>query len=249
MPSPMSPAASASPSGCPLKVSSRALPALPGEPAQGLASPGLQSPHSAWAQDLANLLPYLSCGEASAVHVFGTGLRQRLSAEHHPMLAGIAADERRHDALLTRMEHLLPPAQSQPSPQRLGLFFRRIERRDPAEHLARVAALDLAVCRVLQGLLMPGAALRASPTWWRALHGLRQDEARHVRLARQLARELGLAAERQAALDLVLARQLAELLSPVQASLQRLGASWAWRAGVDLPPTPSGAAMLQGRPT
>jgi hypothetical protein len=51
---------------------------------------------------------------------------------------------------------------------------------------------------------------------------LRQDEARHVRLARSLAQQMGFSITKQTALNLDMQQRLQRLMQPVHAALQRL---------------------------
>ncbi|MBB4843366.1 hypothetical protein HNP55_001885 [Paucibacter oligotrophus] len=173
-------------------------------------------------QDLADLLPFLACGEESAAHVFGGSLLAALPAAMGPTLQGIAADERRHAALLEHLQRLLPRPRERIGSGQLAFFFKRLQTPRAEEHLARVAALDLAVCRLLQPLLRRGAGLAAAPLLHQALCRLRRDEARHVRLARGLAFQLGCSPQRQAELNQQLGARLDALLAPVRPSLQAL---------------------------
>lgn len=176
-------------------------------------------------QDLAEIVPYLACGEASAVHAFSGRLLLGVPADAQATLSAIAQDEMAHARLMDALQKSLPPAQQPPQAARLAMFFRRLESHDPAEHLARVAALDRAVCQVLHPLLRPGCVLSQSPTLYGALCALRQDEARHVRMARDVARNLGLSASRQQLLDRSIRERLQHLLEPVRPALERLAAN------------------------
>lgn len=174
-------------------------------------------------QDLADLLPFLACGEESAAHVFGHSLQAAVPARFWPTLKQIAQDEHRHAELLSGLRDELPSPNPSISLTRLIFFFKRLETPDPAEHLARVAALDLAVCRVLQPLLRHGAAISGAPALHVALSQLRADEAGHVRLARSMAGELGYEPENQVQLNRTLSARLNTLLAPVAPALARLG--------------------------
>jgi cytochrome c biogenesis protein CcdA len=93
---------------------------------------------------LADVLPYLACGEESAVYAFTGRLQLALPADAAQVLQRIADDEQGHADLIAAIQAELPAAQASISPLRLAQFFRRIEATTPAEHLARVAALDWA---------------------------------------------------------------------------------------------------------
>ena len=173
-------------------------------------------------QDLADVLLYLACGEASAVHAFTGRLLHKVPWAAQATLTSIAEDEMRHAHLIETIQKNLPPARQTSGLARLAMFFRRLESSDPAEHLAHVAALDRAVCQVLHPLLSRGAAISRSPSLHRALSGLRQDEARHVCMARNMARQLGITQARQAHLNQNVRERLQSLLRPVHPALERL---------------------------
>jgi len=173
-------------------------------------------------QDLADVLPYLACGEASAVHAFTGRLPQALSDSAAQVLRRIADDEQGHADLIAAIQAELPAPSEGLSSSRLLVFFKRLEAADPAEHLARVAALDRAVCRLLQPLLRVGAAVSHAPSLYLALAGLRQDESRHVRWARGMAQQMGVTPEHQQALNEQMQRRLDRLMQPVGPALARL---------------------------
>jgi hypothetical protein len=197
-----------------------ALPRSPSLPLSARLTKGLAAQHR---QDLADVLPYLACGEESAVYAFTGRLQSALPTDAALVLQRIANDEQGHANLIAAIQAELPAAQASISPLRLAHFFRRIEAATPAEHLARVAALDWAVCKLLQPLLCTGGPVSQAPLLHSAMCDLRQDEARHVRLARSLAQQMGFSATQQAALNLDMQQRLQRLVQPVQAALQRLG--------------------------
>lgn len=175
-------------------------------------------------QDLADVLPYLACGEVSAVHAFSGRLFKGVPENAQLILRAIAQDELAHAQLIDALQQSLPPAMNCPDSGRLAMFFKRMESSDPAEHLARVAALDRAVCQLLQPLLRQGAVLSQCPDIYAALSGLRQDEARHVRMARDVASQMGITAAHQLQLNRTVRARLLRLLVPVQSALERLAA-------------------------
>ncbi len=185
---------------------------LPAPDTTGLA-PGL-------AQALADTLPFLLCGEESAVHAFS---RRRGATLDHAALESIALDEAQHAAWLEALARALPVAHSAVAGEQMAGFFRALLTRDAARHFASIAALDLAVCRLLRPLVAPGSALTAAPAVLAGLRRIQRDEARHVRVARDCARQLGVDAAQQRRLDVGLQQRLFALLAPVQASLTRLG--------------------------
>ncbi len=173
-------------------------------------------------QDLADVLPYLACGEASAVHAFTGRLCQKLPEGTQATLRAIAQDEMAHARLIEALQASLPSPQQAPHPARVAMFFRKLESSQPAEHLAHIAALDRAVCQLLHPLLATSCAISRSPNLHRALCALRQDEARHVNLARSLARQMGMSQSRQSALNRDIRQRLQWLLQPVSSALGRL---------------------------
>ena len=188
--------------------------------AEAIDTTGL--PHGI-AQALADALPFLRCGEESAVHAFGRRLASRAGGANRTVLDAITADEARHAAWLEALATSLPAPVAAPQAAAMAAFFRRLLTRDAALHFARVAALDLAVCALLRPLLARGSVLAAAPQVDAGLRAIRSDEARHVRVARACAITLGFTAPKQRALDLALRAELAALLAPVRASLEQLG--------------------------
>jgi hypothetical protein len=172
---------------------------------------------------LANALPFLRCGEESAVHAFGRRLARGSVAAEQSVLDAISADEARHAAWLEGLATALPPPDAMPDATAMASFFRRLLTRDRALHFARVAALDLAVCALLRPLVARDGALAAAPAVASGLRSIRGDEARHVRVARRCASRLGFGGVQQRELDLALRHDLCRLLAPVQSSLTRLG--------------------------
>jgi hypothetical protein len=142
---------------------------------------------------LAMLLPLLGCGEEAAALAFD-GL-----ADHHrpaPDIAAgldrIAREERVHEALIAQLCDDLPFAG--PPPRLLGearRFHITLQQGGVGQHLARIAALDAAVCTLLSRLLRPGGPIATDQTASRILGRIRHDEAGHVRLSRRLALDFG----------------------------------------------------------
>lgn len=172
---------------------------------------------------LADALPFLQCGEESAVHAFGRRLAGSAGLAEQAALDAITADEQRHANWLEALAAALPEPAARPDAAAMAAFFRRLLTREPALHFARIAALDLAVCAILQPLAAPRGALAVAPEVVSGLAAIRRDEARHVRVARHCAGALGFSAADQRALDLEMRTELAGLLAPVRKSLGALG--------------------------
>lgn len=136
---------------------------------------------------LAVLLPILGCGEEAAGLAFND-LADDEDLAAADVLRRIAAEEQVHDGLIRAMIAGLPPP---PDQTRLRAMSRRFHlqlgRGDAAVRVARIAALDSAVCLLLSRLLRPGAPLSADPVLAPVLRSIARDEARHVRVTRQLA--------------------------------------------------------------
>lgn len=138
---------------------------------------------------LAALLPILGCGEEAATLAFD-GLAASLTddLEAHLALAAIAVDEDRHDRLILSLRTALPP----PPDVRVALrqarrFHIDLGRGSTAFRLAKIAALDSAVCMVLGRLLHRNAALACAPRIHKALSAIWHDESHHVSVSRRLA--------------------------------------------------------------
>jgi rubrerythrin len=173
------------------------------------------------AQALADTLPFLLCGEESAVHAFGRRFAGRTGRQ--AALKEIVEDELHHAAWLEALAARLPAPSSAPDAGRMAGFFRNLLTRDPARHFAQIAALDLAVCDLMRPMVAPDSVLAGAPALVAGLRAIRKDEARHVRVARDCARELGFDIAQQRALANALQIALGELLATVRGSLECLG--------------------------
>ena len=178
------------------------------------------------AQALADLLPVLICGEASAERAFEQ-LLLRLESRVEPALgaalASVAVDEQRHGEWLDALRAQLPAPTSDLPGRRTLRFLLGLACDDPALHLARVAALDAAVCRVLAEIGTAGRPVADAPALAAVFRDIRRDEGRHVRIARRAAQALGigiaeLGCERQA-----VTRAFSALLAEQAAAFRALG--------------------------
>lgn len=177
-------------------------------------------------QAVADLLPLLLCGEASAEFVFSNAASQ-LPATSDPglrsALQGIADDERQHEVLLSALRDRLPPPSRRLLARRAVRFLRHLVDADLAVHLTRVAALDAGVCQVLAEISRPGTPIAASAALKAIFWRIRSDEGRHVRVSRRCAAALGISAERELIERNQVLRNFAELLAPTAASFSLLG--------------------------
>jgi hypothetical protein len=140
-------------------------------------------------EGLAALLPILGCGEEAATLAFG-GLAEAVEDDPagRAALASIAKDEDRHDRLILSLRAGLPPPPDQREIlRRARRFHIDLGRGGTAFRLARIAALDSAVCTVLGRLLHRNAALACAPMVHGALSAIWRDEAHHVAVSRRLA--------------------------------------------------------------
>lgn len=140
------------------------------------------------AQALAELLPLLGCGEEAAAMAFDALADTVSHPGAGPALAQIAAEERMHDALLRQLQMALPaPSNVRATISASRRFHIRLCVGGTTAHLARIAALDAAVCTILSRLIRPGTAVATDPVAFTVFRRIRDDEARHVALSRRLA--------------------------------------------------------------
>jgi hypothetical protein len=156
-------------------------------PAKAIAEPIRGTLPEKAARALAVLLPILGCGEEAAGLAF-YDLADDEDTEAGNVLRRVAAEEQVHDGLIQALAAGLP---APPDQTRLRSMSRRFHlelgRGDPAIRLARIAALDSAVCLLLSRLLRPGTPLAGDPALAPVLRRIARDEARHVRITRELA--------------------------------------------------------------
>ena len=146
---------------------------------------GTPSDRSATA--LAALLPILGCGEEAAGLAFNA-LADGEDFAAANVLRRIAAEEQVHDGLIQALAAGLPAPPDQTRSRAISRRFHiELGRGNAAVRLARIAALDSAVCLVLSRLLRPGTPLAADGALAPVLRRIARDEARHVRATRQLA--------------------------------------------------------------
>jgi hypothetical protein len=137
---------------------------------------------------LAELLQMLSCGEESATETFENLACSSDEPGVRSALMQIAADERRHQALLARLCADLPRPSVEPVFQaRMRRFFMRLAHRDMQVHFVRIAALDSAACQLLALLRSRTGPLSMAGPVGSILRSIHLDEARHVSVARRCA--------------------------------------------------------------
>ena len=166
----------------------------------------------------------LRAGEQSAYAAFG-GILLRLSPGEHalatPQLAKLISDEQRHERALGVHADRLPRVAASDAMTRR--FFRGLESREPAIHLARVAALDGCVCQVLASVLAQYSQRSAADSLFDLLSTIRTDEAHHVRVTRNLCRALGSDAESMKAIAFEVRHGFAGLLATRADNFAALG--------------------------
>jgi len=139
---------------------------------------------------LAELLPLLGCGEDAAALAFEGLARRDTDPGVAAALRRVAAEEIAHDARIAGLAALLPPPRLAPTWLSAARRFHLSTGRGASvDHLARIAAIDAAICTILSRLLCPGRPLHVDATISRLLRGIHRDEAQHVRLSRKLAIE------------------------------------------------------------
>lgn len=169
------------------------------------------------AQALADVLPLLCCGEEAAILAFGRlAGREEVDPAQRAAAAAlhmIEAEEHVHDALLQQLCERLPqPADREALRIAARRFHLHLSARDQTLHLARIAAVDAAVCTILSRLTSPRGALAQDPALVQLFHRIRRDEARHVALTRTMVSERG-STERLRDLGAAAREALAALLS------------------------------------
>lgn len=140
------------------------------------------------AEALAALLPTLGCGEEAAGLAFeNLADAGRYDWGASQALHRIACEEWVHDGLIHSLAAGLPPPEQQGWRSAVRRFHLDLGRDDPTARLARIAALDSAVCLILSRLLRPGMPISRDPTTAGILRKIAADEASHVRVTRRLA--------------------------------------------------------------
>lgn len=139
------------------------------------------------ANALARLIPILGCGEEAAALAFdGLARASKANPVASAALRQIAAEERVHDGLMHAMADALPPVSGEAALRAARRLHIRLGAGGTAMHLAKIAALDAAVCTILSRLLRPGLPIAEDRLAHCVLSRIRRDEARHVAMSRAL---------------------------------------------------------------
>lgn len=155
--------------------------------------PPLDLPDRA-AEALARLLPILGCGEEAAAVAFDGLAAQQPDSDYAAadLLRAIAAEERVHDALLWQLRAGLPDLT--PGEHMLAAtrhLHLTLSAGGTAQHFARIASLNSALCLVLGRMLRQGMPISQDRVSAPVLRRIQQDEARHVRVSRMLVHRAG----------------------------------------------------------
>ena len=175
-------------------------------------------------QAISDLLPLLCCGEEAAATAFvRLANTPSFDDETNAALRVIGAEEEIHLALLIELATKLPAPNCDPSTLRASrVFHLKLARGGATLHLARIAAIDAAVCTILSRLLARPGPIGRNTQLSRLFMRIRSDESRHVAIARSTIRaEADRSALRDAAAN---AREgLAALLEPTGSVFEALG--------------------------
>lgn len=178
------------------------------------------------AEALANLLPFLLCGEESAVHVFfreGRRIRKKAESAAQDLMWQIAGEEKVHEHMISLLQSKIPPSSDMEAIRRRSHdFFVNMASKEPALHFARVAGLDSGVCKIMAALCA-ARAISNSPNVHRVFSKVRSDEARHVRISRRYVLDLGLPPATLSSAAEQICSELVTLLEPAGGALEAVG--------------------------
>lgn len=174
-------------------------------------------------QALANLLPFLLCGEESAAWGFSLlPSTFTVSEEACHTLQRIAAEELVHEQYLEGLRLALPPSTETAPLDATKAFFVSLAHDNVSDHLAKIIALDASVCVILAALLDRRSAIAADPVTHQLASRIRHDEAGHVRACREVLASLD---NPRPAADSIydLRTQLIAVLQPAAPAFEALG--------------------------
>ena len=138
------------------------------------------------AMALARLLPLLGCGEEAAALAFDGLAEREPDSIMRRALRGIAQEERAHERMLLGLAAALPQTDQRVLTHAARRFHVLLGRGTALDHLARIAAVDAAVCTILSRLLRADGPIAGDAHVAALLARIRRDEARHVILSRTL---------------------------------------------------------------
>jgi hypothetical protein len=160
------------------------------DPAPAASPPQSLRLADAHAEALAELLQIFACGEESAAIAFAGLGGWPIEDAARRGLMHIAGEELVHEGLLRALRGALPaPARDRELRRALAHFYHGIARADIGLHLAAIASLDSAVCVILSALLQPGGVVEQDLGVAAIFRRIHRDEAKHVRVSRQIAAE------------------------------------------------------------
>jgi hypothetical protein len=141
---------------------------------------------------LSQLISILGCGEEAASLAFsGLASSQQVDVLASIALQQIAEEERFHEKLMQRLAALMPKPSSEVATRAARAMHVRLSAGGIDLHLARIAALDAAVCTILSRLLHADGPVGHDPVVRGILGKIRRDEARHVAVSRALVLAMG----------------------------------------------------------
>ena len=143
---------------------------------------------------LARLMPFLLCGEQSAIQVFGAEverLRDSSWSKSIRLLKSIESDEYAHEeALQTLSSLLMQPSDLNDIKRRARHFYIRLgNTKGMTEHFARVAQLDACVCIIMNAISNSDLGKNSLAT--QLVDRIKKDEARHVGVSKKHFHYLG----------------------------------------------------------
>ena len=172
------------------------------------------------------VIPFLICGEQSAIDVFGNTANIESKAGVSVLkreFAKIENEEAGHELLWQTLVQQLPqPADLRLLKRRAALFFARLGRADTVgEHFAQVSQLDSAVGAIMWSLEHSEISKDVRINALAKL--IKHDEARHVSVSRRFALGLGVERDKYHELGSKIRHELLALLAPIADSIEDLG--------------------------
>jgi len=180
---------------------------------------------------LYELATLLTCGEESAILVFSRHANEEQDIKTTIALQKIVDDEIKHEFLLCSLKKEIERRFNSVnmfcniSKWSTRKFFISLDCKDRITHLARVAALDSCVTKILTALLQCKPLKNTLPTR-ELLYRIREDESRHVRVTRNIVLnasggEMVLAKEKR-----LVSISFLKLIQKQKSALESLEISW-----------------------